>query len=117
MRQTAIDFNCFVTIGDTNWSNYSLQFQARKISGVQNIQWLDEFPKLFHRLMCECEHVYLNSNEHPRADIQVQTRDARFAADVVQRYPLHDYQRLGRLMHQLRVVKTGSHSTIVQVMK
>src|SRR5207244_13205795 len=33
LRQTAIDFNCFVTIGDTNWSNYSLQFQARKISG------------------------------------------------------------------------------------
>jgi Xaa-Pro aminopeptidase len=55
--------------------------------------------------MCECEHVYLNSNEHKRAVIEVETREARFVADTVRRYPLHDYQRLAPLMHQVRVVK------------
>ena len=56
--------------------------------------------------MCECEHVYLNSNEHKRANIVVETRDARFAREVQRVYPLHDYQRLARLMHRLRIVKS-----------
>src|SRR5947209_1394281 len=33
--------------------------EARAATGIQNIQWLGDFPPLFHRLMCECEHVYL----------------------------------------------------------
>ena len=80
--------------------------EARQATGVQNIRWLSEFRPLFHRLMCSCEHVYLNSNEHQRAAIEVESREARFVADTTRRYPLHDYQRLARLMHQLRVVKS-----------
>jgi Xaa-Pro aminopeptidase len=56
--------------------------------------------------MCESEHAYLNSNEHKRAVIEVETREARFVKDTQARYPLHDYQRLARLMHRLRVVKS-----------
>src|SRR4051794_12252867 len=41
--------------------------EARAISGVKRIRWLSEFPRLFHRLMCESSHVFLNSNEHKRA--------------------------------------------------
>ncbi len=98
------------------WEGHKLTAEeAREISGVQNVQWLDQFPKLFHRLMCKCDHVYLNSNEHPRADIQVETREARFVSDVVRRYPLHDYQRqLGRLMHHLRVVKTAPEIELIK---
>jgi Xaa-Pro aminopeptidase len=50
--------------------------------------------------------VYLNSNEHKRAVVQTETRDARFIADCQQRYPLHRYHRLARLMHQLRAAKS-----------
>jgi Xaa-Pro aminopeptidase len=81
--------------------------KARALSGVQDVMWLSEFPRLFHRLMCECEHVYLNSNEHKRAVIEVESREARFVADVVRRYPLHDFHRLAPLMHTLRVVKSA----------
>ena len=80
--------------------------EARKVSGIKRVEWLQEFRPLFHRLMCECEHVYLNSNEHKRAVIEVETREARFVSDTQRRYPLHDYQRLARLMHQLRAVKS-----------
>jgi len=90
------------------WEGHKLtKDEAKKISGVACVEWLPEFPALFHRLMCECEHVYLNSNEHKRARVEVETRDARFVRDVRERYPLHDYQRLARLMHRLRVVKSG----------
>jgi Xaa-Pro aminopeptidase len=89
------------------WEGHKLtKDEARTLTGIQNIQWLSEFPRLFHRLMCDCEHVYLNSNEHKRAVVEVESRDARFVATTMRRYPLHDYQRLARLMHQLRIVKS-----------
>jgi Xaa-Pro aminopeptidase len=89
------------------WEGHKLtKAEAQRISGVKRVEWLGDFRPLFHRLMCECAHVYLNSNEHKRAVIRVETRDARFVADTQRRYPLHDYQRLARLMHQLRAVKS-----------
>lgn len=89
------------------WEGHKLtKEEATRISGIKRVEWLTEFRPLFHRLMCECDHVYLNSNEHKRAVIEVQTRDARFVEDTRRRYPLHDYQRLARLLHQLRAVKS-----------
>ena len=89
------------------WEGHKLaKEEARKLTGIQRVEWLSVFPALFHRLMCECAHVYLNSNEHKRASIVVETRDARFVRDTLARYPLHDYQRLAPLMHRLRVVKS-----------
>lgn len=89
------------------WEGHKLtKEEARKVTGIQQIHWLQDFPRLFHRLMCECEHVYLNTNEHKRAVIEVETRESRFVSDTLRRYPMHDYQRLARLMHQLRVEKS-----------
>ncbi len=89
------------------WEGHKLtRDEARRISGIEIVMWLPEFHGLFHRLMCECDHVYLNTNEHKRAVIEVETRDARFIKDCQARYPLHDYQRLARLMHRLRIVKS-----------
>lgn len=89
------------------WEGHKLtKDEARKLTGIRNVQWSSEFPKMFHRLMCECDHAYLNSNEHKRAHVEVQTREARFVEDCRRRYPLHQYHRLARLMHELRVVKS-----------
>src|SRR5438093_2336767 len=88
--------------------------EARQVTGVKSIKWLSEFRRLFHRLMCDCDHVYLNSNEHQRAVIEVESREARFVADAKRRYPLHDYQRLARLMHPLRVVKSDLEIDLVR---
>ncbi len=64
--------------------------------------------------MCECEHVYLNSNEHKRAGVVVETRDARFVRDVQERYPLHDYQRLAPADAPLRAVKSETEIELLQ---
>lgn len=96
------------------WEGHKLsKEEARAISGIENVQWLSEFPRLFHRLMCECEHAYLNSNEHKRAVIEVETREARFVAETLRRYPLHDYQRLARVMHRLRAVKSPAEVELI----
>ncbi len=80
--------------------------EAQQLSGVKTIKWLHEFPRIFRGLMCDAEHVYLNSNEHKRADADVPTRDSRFVMRVQRQFPLHDYQRLARLMHGLRLLKS-----------
>jgi Xaa-Pro aminopeptidase len=97
------------------WEGHKLtKEEARKISGIKHVHWLSEFPRVFHRLMCECEHAYLNTNEHKRAVIEVETREARFVADTLRRYPLHDYHRLARLMHRLRVQKSPLEIELIQ---
>lgn len=97
------------------WEGHKLtKEEARQASGIQQIHWLQDFPRLFHRLMCECEHVYLNTNEHKRAVIETETRESRFVADTMRRYPLHDYQRLARAMHRLRVEKTETEVELIR---
>ena len=89
------------------WEGHKLtKEQAAKISGIKNVKWLSEFPVIFRQVICELENVFLNSNEHQRADATVETRDTRFVRDVQKNFPLHRYHRLAPLMHELRCVKS-----------
>ena len=90
------------------WEGHKLtKDQATAISGITNVKWLTDFPGIFRQVICEMEHVYLNTNEHQRADVAVETRDQRFIRDCRARFPLHHYQRLAPLMHELRAVKSA----------
>ncbi len=88
--------------------------EASSISLIKTVKWLSEFRGVFHTLMCDAEHVYLNSNEHKRAVVEVETRDARFIQDCQRRYPLHQYHRLARIMHELRVIKSTSEVELLK---
>jgi Xaa-Pro aminopeptidase len=79
--------------------------QARERTGIKEVHWLTEFERLFRIVMCQADHVYLNSNEHPRATIPVETRETRFTHRCRHEYPLHNYQRLAPVMHGLRSIK------------
>jgi len=97
------------------WEGHKLtKEQATAISGIKNVKWLSEFPVIFRQVICELENVYLNSNEHQRADVVVETRDSRFVRDVQKRFPLHRYHRLAPLMHGLRVVKSQPEIDAIQ---
>ena len=90
------------------WEGHKLtKDQATAISGITNVKWLTDFPGIFRQVICEMEHVYLNTNEHQRADVAVETRDQRFIRDCRARFPLHHYRRLAPLMHELRAVKSA----------
>lgn len=88
--------------------------EAQEISGIQTVKWLSEFPRLFRGMMCDAEHVYLNSNEHKRASSPVETRDDRFIRKTQRAFPLHQYHRLARLMHSLRVVKSPAEIDLLR---
>lgn len=80
--------------------------QAREITGIDSVRFQDEFAALFHRLICECEVLFLNLNEHPRRRPVAESRDLRFARWVRHHYPLHDLRRLAPHLHMLRRVKS-----------
>lgn len=90
------------------WEGHKLtKAEARAVTGIEQIHWLSEFPAIFHRLICECDQVFLNSNEHKRAVIEVESREARFVAQTMRSYPMHHYRRLAPLLHRLRAVKSA----------
>jgi Xaa-Pro aminopeptidase len=64
--------------------------------------------------MCELDHVYLNTNEHPRAVIEVESRNQRFIRETQATYPLHPYHRLAQLMHRLRAVKAPAEVNAIR---
>jgi Xaa-Pro aminopeptidase len=97
------------------WEGHKLsKEEATRLSGIGQVKWLAEFPSFIHRLICEAEHVYLNSNEHMRAVVEVETRDARFARRLQEKYPLHQYHRLARILHELRVVKSETEIALLR---
>jgi Xaa-Pro aminopeptidase len=97
------------------WEGHKLsKAEATEISGVKTVKWLGELRSTLHMVMCESDQVFLNTNEHKRASIEVETRDARFIRECQNRYPLHRYQRLAPLLHQLRVVKSAAEIDLLK---
>jgi len=99
------------------WEGHKLtKEEAHKLTGIETIMWLSEFNKLFRHMMTMggVENVYLNTNEHYRAEINVETRDARFIDWCKKLYPLHQYQRLAPIVSKLRNVKSKAEIDLLQ---
>ena len=97
------------------WEGHKLtKEEAKEISGVKKVCWLSEFKTLFNTLMCEAKGIYLNTNEHIRAVVETETRDARFIKWCQQHYPLHHYHRSAPIMQELRAVKSSYEVELIQ---
>ena len=88
--------------------------QATQVSGIKSVYWLNNFHQILQALFAECEHIYLNANEHSRAFIEVETREARFAKWCKENYPTHSYQRSAPIMHNLRAIKSEEEIKLIQ---
>ncbi len=89
--------------------------EAKEASGIAKIEWVANFDQIFNTVMALSEHVYLNTNEHLRAGVVVETRDARFLKFCKEKFPLHSYCRLAPLMHELRGVKEDEEISQLQI--
>jgi len=90
------------------------QETAKAASGIDQVHWLQDFASLFNQLAKHVDYIYLNSNEHLRANTIVQTRDQRFARWCKTAYPLHHYERLAPIMHKLRMIKSEAEIEIMR---
>jgi Xaa-Pro aminopeptidase len=88
------------------WYGYKYTLdEARAISGVKTIKWLDDFELTLKDLMSRVQTVYLNQNEYIKFSTEVPSRDLRFANKLKQDFPVHSYERLAPLVTELRMVK------------
>ncbi|HEU4607202.1 MAG TPA: aminopeptidase P family protein [Chitinophagaceae bacterium] len=88
--------------------------EARKISGMQTIVWLDTLDALLQTWIHLADSIYLNTNENDRKSSMVPVRDYRYAASIKERYPLHTLQRSARIMKDLRAVKSAKEIEVLQ---
>lgn len=88
--------------------------EARKISGIQTIVWLDSLDAMLQSWIHLADTIYLDSNENDRKASDIQTREYRFIAEMKARYPLHQFMRAAKIMKALRAIKTKEEIVVVQ---
>jgi Xaa-Pro aminopeptidase len=97
------------------WEGHKLtKAEARAMSGIENVQFLDSIDAILQVMMHHAETVYLNTNENDRLDGSLFRPDLLFVADWMKRFPLHRYERAAVLMKQLRAIKTKHEIDVTQ---
>ena len=83
-------------------------------SGIKTVYWLQQFPSIFKQMMAEAQGMYLNTNEHLRANTEVETREDRFIKQVKQDYPAHQVYKSTPIMHKIRSIKEAVELELMQ---
>ncbi|MES2654785.1 MAG: aminopeptidase P family protein [Bacteroidota bacterium] len=97
------------------WEGHKLsKEEAAKISGISEVRYLREFKSIFKQLAVQAQTICINTNEHTRAKLSIQTRDDRFLTWCKTTYTLHNYERLAPLIQGLRVIKQDEEIVLLR---
>lgn len=88
------------------WEGHKLtQSEATEVSGIATVKWTSEFEDHFLSLAKEVEHIYINTNEHYRANVETQTREDRFIEWCKAKFPSQIYEKSNLILQGLRAIK------------
>jgi Xaa-Pro aminopeptidase len=90
------------------------QKEATELSGIATVLWTTSYEATIKRLVPQCEHLYLNSNEHLRQGNEVETREERKNKETRAQFPLHSLKRSAPVMHRIRSRKTKEEVEQIQ---
>jgi len=88
--------------------------RATEVSGIKNIQWLQDFEKVLFEIMTYCDIIYINTNEHYRSSVQTQTREDRFIKWWKEKYPAHQVAKSNPILQRLRSIKETEEIDLIQ---
>jgi len=88
--------------------------QAFEVSGIKTVYWLNEFKSILNTLLAESSCIYLNTNEHTRANTEMETREDRFISWIKNKYPIHNIERSAPIMHSIRSIKHDIELDLMQ---
>jgi len=88
--------------------------QAFELSGVKSVYWLNDLENIIEELMVNCNNIYINENEHYRAKVETETREARFSKWLLNKYPKQNKQRSNPILQRLRSVKDPIETRLIQ---
>ena len=88
--------------------------KAFETSGIKTVYWLQDMEKIMFEIMTQCETVYINTNEHYRANVETETREDRFTKWLKEKYPAHRVAKSNPILQRLRSVKDPIELDLIQ---
>lgn len=97
------------------WEGEKLTKEAAlKTSGIKTVYWLQDMEKIMFELMTQCDTVYINTNEHYRANVETETREDRYTKWLLAKYPAHSVAKSAPILQRLRSVKSQIEIDLIQ---
>lgn len=87
---------------------------AYEVSGVHTVYWLNQFETVLKQMMAEARGIYLNTNEHLRANTEVETREDRFIKRIKADFPAHQVFKSAPILHRIRSSKEQVEIDLMQ---
>src|SRR3970040_1178964 len=78
--------------------------RAFEVSGIKTVHWLQDFEKVLFEMMTHSDTIYINTNEHYRATVETETREARFVKWWKEKYPAHAVAKSNAILTRIRSV-------------
>ncbi|WP_431167493.1 aminopeptidase P family protein [Tenacibaculum halocynthiae] len=88
--------------------------KAYTSSGIKTVFWLQDLEKIMFELMSYAETIYINTNEHYRANVETETREDRFTKWLREKYPAHSVAKSNPILQRLRSVKDSIELNLIQ---
>ncbi len=88
--------------------------KAFETSGIKTVYWLQDLDKVLFEIMTQCDTVYINTNEHYRANVETETREDRFTKKLKDRFPAHRVAKSNPILQRLRSVKDQIEIDLIQ---
>lgn len=88
--------------------------KAFETSGITTTFWLQDLEKVLDEMMALADVVYINTNEHYRATVETETREARFVKKLRNRYPAHAVAKSNPILQHLRSIKDPIELDLIQ---
>ncbi len=88
--------------------------KALETSGIKTVYWLQDMEKILFEIMTQCDTVYINTNEHYRANVETETREDRFTKWLREKYPAHSVAKSNPILQRLRSIKNPIEIDLIQ---
>ena len=89
--------------------------KALETSGIKTVYWIQEFDKILKELTAQSDTIYYNTNEHYRAFVDTETREARFIKATKDKYPAHNIAKSNIILQRLRSIKDPIELDLIQL--
>ena len=88
--------------------------KAYKTSGIKTVYWLKDMERIMFEIMSQCDTVYLNTNEHYRAQVETETREDRCIKWIKEKFPAHRVAKSNPILQRLRSIKESEEIELIQ---
>jgi Xaa-Pro aminopeptidase len=115
------EYRAILFIKETNehikiWDGEKLtKEQATAISGIDRVEWTQDFEMTLQYTAFEADGFYLGHNEHlKRTTKDQETQQDRMIQWCKKKYPLHEYNRAAKITRDLRPIKSQEEIDLIQ---